>query len=293
MNRRTFLKIAGSAGGAGLVVTRTAHAAPVRSEDGYGVLVDLTECAGCRTCEEACAEANSLPSPDSDDVEPPRVRDTSDKQWLVVNERRTDNGSVFVRRQCMHCLDPACAAACPTRALTRTQNGPVIWVEDRCLGCRFCMVSCPFDIPKFEYSSRVPRIQKCRMCWERLRAGKEPACVEACPAGALTFGKRRDLLQTARSRILGDPKKYIPKVYGEHEVGGTSWMYLSGVRWEDVGLRTDLGDTSYPGYTRGFLAAVPIVLTLWPAMLLALRQSTAPAGDRGSEPESPPRGEEP
>jgi formate dehydrogenase iron-sulfur subunit len=204
----------------------------------------------------------------------------------VVNRYDTSNGGeVFVKTQCMHCLQPACAAGCLTKALDKTDEGPVVWDGKKCMGCRFCMVSCPFDVPKFEYSSWNPKIQKCRLCYERLVEGQVPACVENCPAEALTFGKRGELLEIARERIYQNPDDYVHEIYGEHEAGGTSWLYISPVPFEELGFRTDLSTTGYPETTRDFLTAVPLVLVGWPALLLALRKAT---GQRETEPASEP-----
>lgn len=238
-----------------------------------GVLVDTTKCLGCRICESACAEANGLPKPDAD-VDMTEPRKTSPTQWTVISRYETEKGTVTVKKQCMHCLQPACATACLTRAMHKTPEGAVAWDGDKCMGCRFCMVSCPFDIPKFEYHSANPKIQKCVMCWERLQEGKLPACVEKCPVGALQFGKRAELIDIARKRIYAEPDKYVPHIYGEHEAGGTSFLYLASVPFDQLGFRTDLGDTPYPMYTREFLYAVPLVLTLLPPFLLGLSRAT-------------------
>jgi len=280
-NRRTLFKMAGVAGGAALAPRRAeADMIAVEADDDYAVLVDLTRCVGCRTCEASCAEANGLPEPDwSDDFSYESERSATDKQWTVVNRYETSKGEVFVKRQCMHCVQPACSAGCLTKALYKTEEGPVIWREPKCMGCRFCMVSCPFDVPKFEYDSAVPKIQKCRMCWERLKEGQVPACVENCPGEALTFGRRSELLEMARARIVENPGDYVSHIYGEHEAGGTGFLYLSPVPFEELGFRTDLDNEAYPELTRDFLTAVPMVLVVWPAMMLALRRS----GDHSDE----------
>jgi len=276
MQRRSFLQMsAAAAGTASLAGCASLPRAERQAGEDYAILIDLTECAGCRMCESACAEANGLPEPDYDEATVDEIkRDTSETQYQVVNRFDTSKGEVYVREQCMHCLEPACAAACLTKALIKTEEGPVIWRSDKCMGCRYCMISCPFDIPKFEYNSAVPRIQKCQMCWERLSEGELPACVENCPMGAMTFGKRSELLEIARQRIHGNPDSYVSHIYGEHEAGGTSWLYLSAVPFEEVGFPTNLDKTSYPELTRDFLTSVPVVLTLWPAFLLALRKAT-------------------
>ena len=141
------------------------------------------------------------------------------------------------------------------------------------MGCRSCMISCPFDIPKFDYNSPNPKIQKCRMCFELVQEGQVPVCVENCPAEAVLFGKRSDMLEIARERIYADPDNYNHSIYGEHEVGGTGVLYLASVPFEELGLRTDLGTKSYPEYTKTFLYSVPAVLVLWPAMLLGLHSA--------------------
>lgn len=273
MDRRSFLCLAGVAGASTLGIDQ-AVTSDGRQREPCGVLVDTTRCIGCRNCEFACAEANGLPRPDPNSDVLDKERPTSEIQWTVVNRYQTDAGQVSVKKQCMHCLQPACASACLTKAMVKTDEGPVIWREPKCMGCRFCMISCPFDIPKFEYHSPVPKIQKCQLCWERLGEGKVPACVEQCPMKALTFGPRAELIEEARRRIYQQPDKYVHQIYGEHEVGGTSWLYLSPVPFEQLGFRTDLGTTAYPTYTKEFLYGVPIVLTLVPALLLAVSNAT-------------------
>ena len=281
MNRRSFLKTVGVAGAVAMGSSDRASASTDSGGiEGYAILVDTTRCAGCRNCEVVCAEANGLPEPDvMDDSVLETVRKPSETQWTVINRVETDVGEVFVKRQCMHCVQPACAAACLTKAMKKTDEGPVIWRENKCMGCRFCMVSCPYDMPKFEYNSANPKIQKCRMCWERLKEGQLPACVENCPAEALTFGKRGEMIAEARRRIVEDSESYVDHIYGEHEVGGTGFLYLSAVPFEQLGFRTDLGKVAYPTLTQDFLYGVPIVLTLWPAFLLALSNATKPESE--------------
>jgi Fe-S-cluster-containing dehydrogenase component len=272
MDRRDFLKTLGIMGAATLPFKQLRAEETGEEKEFMGILVDTTRCVGCQTCEEACAEANGLPEPALEDPSPDRK--TSTTQYSVVTMYDTDAGEVYVKKQCMHCNQPACASACLTKAMLKTEEGPVIWREDKCMGCRFCMLSCPFDIPKFEYDSPVPKIQKCTMCWNRLKEGEQPACVENCPEEALVFGKRRDLIDEGRSRIYNAPDDYVHHIYGEDEAGGTGYLYLSAVPFEQLGFRTDLGTTPYPEYTKDFLYAVPVILTLWPPLLLALNRAT-------------------
>ena len=274
INRRGFLKVL-CATGATLAIGNDTKAAPdPRSAVEFrGVLYDATRCKGCRGCEYDCAEANQLPEP------PPAkeikgLRKTDETRNTVVNEFHTSKGQVFLKTQCMHCNEPACAAACLTGAMHKTKAGPVIWDGDKCMGCRYCMVSCPFDIPKFEFHSANPKIQKCTMCFERLKTGEPPACVYNCPNEALQYGTRRELLREAHRRISENPGRYYDQVYGEREAGGTGWLYVSPVPFNELGLNTSLQRESYPSLTKGFLYSVPSVFVLVPALLLGIQQAT-------------------
>lgn len=275
IDRRGFLQVLGFAGVAPLASGRpTAQVEPL--EDPHGVLVDTTLCVGCRTCERTCAATHGLP-------EPPQgfQRATSEKQRCVVRKHKVDDprveaGVVFVKRQCMHCLQPACASACLTKALLKTEDGPVVWRAGKCMGCRYCMISCPFDMPKFEYDNPTPQLVKCDLCAERIGAGGKPACVENCPAEALFFGRRSELLAEAHRRIGESPETYEHHIFGEHEAGGTSWMYLAGTKFEDIGFAGEMERVSYPTLTKEFLYGVPVVLTLVPPLLLAISNATRP-----------------
>jgi formate dehydrogenase iron-sulfur subunit len=274
VNRRNFFKVLGATG-VSLAIGKELGAAPKSKEnvEFSGILYDSTRCAGCQTCESACAEANSLPAP-TGTIEAGVVRNTDESHRTVVNAFNSTKGEVYAKKQCMHCNEPACTAACLTQAMYKTEEGPVIWRGDKCMGCRYCMVSCPFDIPKFEYHSANPRIEKCNMCYSRLSEGKIPACVENCPAEALKFGKRRDLIREARKRINDNPDQYEDHIYGEHEAGGTGFLYLSAVPFNEMGFNTKLQTESYPSLSKGFLYSVPTIFVLWPAMLLGLREAT-------------------
>lgn len=276
LSRRTFFKFAGAAGAAGVVAApKPALASPLRSPNTPAVLVDTTRCAGCRGCEAACSESNGLAGPalQGQDAVFAKRRKTDVNVYTVVNRASADSAQGeprFVKSQCMHCLDPACASACLAKALEKTAAGPVVYHPERCLGCRYCMVACQFDVPKFEFDSPAPYISKCSFCAERQAQGLQPACASVCPTGALQFGHREGLLEEARTRIYQNPGKYVHHVYGESEAGGTSWLYITDVPFEKLGFRTDLGPTSPPELTRTALAAVPFVLTLWPPLLMGL-----------------------
>ena len=276
MNRRAFLGTVATITGVTLVgVPGVARASADFSgwPNSYGLLTDLTACVGCRSCEKACNETNKLPAPDKpfdDSSVFDELRRPTEKAYTVVNryeDPKDKSKPIFRKVQCNHCKEPACLTSCPIHAYSKTPEGPVMYNPDLCFGCRYCMTACPFNIPAYDYWSALePRIQKCTMCLPRIKEGKITACAEACPAGALTFGKREDLLKLARKKIADNPDKYVDHIYGENEVGGTNWMYISGVPFEQVGFPTNLPKRPLIEETKGFLGAVPIVLTAWPAL---------------------------
>lgn len=275
LNRKNFLKALGATGMMLAAGKKSSAAADITDEtiEFNAVLYDSTRCGGCQGCEFSCAEANGSPDP-TDAIEAGVIRKTDEKHRTVVNAFALETGEAYLKKQCMHCNEPACAAACLTKAMYKTKEGPVIWRADKCMGCRYCMVSCPFDSPKFEYNSPNPKIVKCTMCYTRLAEGKKPACVENCPAEALVFGTRRELIREARKRIAENPEQYNDHIYGEHEAGGTGFLYLSAVPFEKLGLTTTLHKGSYPALSKGFLYSVPAIFVLWPAILLGLREAT-------------------
>ncbi len=274
LDRRGFMKTLGIAG-VTLAIGKELQAKPNEENaiEFSAILYDSTRCAGCRECEKSCSTANNLPE-QTDDMVAGVIRKTDENRRTVVNAFTTANGEVYCKTQCMHCNEPACAAACLTQAMYKTKEGPVIWRGEKCMGCRYCMVSCPFDVPKFEYHSANPKIQKCDQCFSRQKEGKLPACVENCPAEALVFGSRRDLLKEARKRIQENPGQYFDHIYGEHEAGGTGVLQLSPVPFEELGVNTKLQKSSYPELSKGFLYSVPSVFVLWPALLLGIHEAT-------------------
>ncbi len=267
LTRRAFVAAAGGLGGALLLPgLREAQASPPPGlrESALSMLVDTTRCIGCRACVRACGRANRLtaaPGP-ADDPGPGLRQATAWNRWTTVNREGPDDGPpVFVKRQCLHCLEPACASVCPVGALHQTDLGPVIYRAERCIGCRYCMVACPFDVPRFEWDNGLtPVISKCQFCFQdRLLQGLQPACAEACPTGALKFGSRADLLFEAHARIHARPERYHPDVYGEDEAGGTTWLYLSATPFDRLGFRTDLERGPLPSLTWMVIARIPAV----------------------------------
>ena len=214
-----------------------------------GLLYDNTLCIGCKRCEEACAEKNKLPYNEAVAAEDRQ----SDHKFTVVLTK----GEKFMRRLCMNCQDPACASVCPVGALQKTAAGPVVYEENRCMGCRYCMVACPFGVPKYEWGKVLPRVQKCTMCADRVAAGQQTACAEACPTGATKFGERDALIGEAQQRIRDNPGKYVNHIYGLNEVGGTSVLLLSSVPFEEFGYQTNLTRDPLPMLTYRVLSRIP------------------------------------
>ena len=250
ISRRHFLGAAGAliseavVGGSKNSFARRKTKAP---SDAYGCLVDLTACVGCRMCEDACNRVNGLPGPVSrldDRTVFDRKRRPESEAFTVVNRyysgRVTEQNELiptYVKVQCMHCQDPACASACITGALHKKDNGSVNYDKSKCVGCRYCLVACPFQIPAYEYFDPLtPRVRKCSFCYERISMGEKPGCAAACPMEAITFGNRQILLEVTRRKITDNPMRYLNKIYGESEVGGTSWMYISGEPFEKLGF---------------------------------------------------------
>lgn len=252
-NRRDFLKltVGATAATAGIGLSKIAEANAPRKEDlkaHVGCLIDTTLCIGCRKCEEACNRSNHLPQPEKPFTDRSVFREKrrmDDSKFTVVNSYggnpspdQVDLKDTYVKFQCMHCLDPACVSACLVGALTKTKDGAVVYDKSRCMGCRYCMVACPFGVPAYEYLDPItPRVRKCTYCVdEQKKTGARPACAAACPVEAIVFGGREDLIRLARERIEKRPDRYIDHVYGEKEVGGTAWMYLAGRPFEEIGL---------------------------------------------------------
>ena len=291
INRRGFLQGSLAASAAATIsLAKTTEAATFEGyPDSMGVLVDLSRCVGCRSCEAACNKEQNLPAPEKpfndfsvfDEMHHGQKRRTDETRYTIVNRYEIPGREhpLFRKIQCNHCQEPACLTSCFVNAYTKTPEGAVIYNVDVCVGCRTCMVACPFYIPAFRYSSAFhPRIMKCVFCHEtRLTKGLPPACVEACPQEALTFGRRTDLVAVGKQRIRENPGAYVDHIYGEHEAGGTAWMYISPAPFEQVGFDTSVPKEPILNYVKDFLSIVPMVLTIWPALfagfhLLATRK---------------------
>ena len=224
-------------------------------ETGRAILVDITKCVGCRNCEQACKEAHGFPKETEAHLSPTAL--------TVIEER----GDKFVRKMCMHCQDPACASACLVGALKKTAAGPVTYDGSKCIGCRYCLVACPFSVPRYEWAKLVPYVKKCDMCAERQAKGAPPACVEACPTGASIVGDRAELLEEAQRRILAGG--YVKHIYGSEEAGGTSVFFISDVPFEKLGF-VAAPSQPLPTLTANALGDVPTVVLVGGALLSGL-----------------------
>ncbi len=296
LSRRSFLKLAGI--GAAGVAAASAGSRPVSAAssiaDASGhpsMLYDTTLCVGCRACQTACRNWNET-KPERD---PQGLYDAPDDlsadTWTVIQlyvdpenpapQRDRSNWS-FIKRNCMHCLDPACVSACTVGALQKDPAGPVTYNLDKCFGCRYCMVACPYHVPRYQWWTTVPLVQKCTFCFgyttlaggthpkNRLVQGKGPSCVEACPTGALVWGTRQQMLDEAHKRIAAHPGKYYEdRVYGEFEGGGTLQLILSHVPFQKLGLPA-LGPRPLPEGTAPANRAVPFVVVGVSALATAI-----------------------
>ena len=227
------------------------------SEDAWGMLIDLTRCTGCQSCALACKEANARPHPQRVPISLDSDAYSFVEERAVLNEMG-DPEKHYVKRQCMHCLHPACASACTVGALRKTAEGPVIYDSSKCIGCRYCQYACPFNVPVYEWENPLGLIHKCQMCISRLQNDEMPACVDACPNGAIRFGKRRQLLAQAHAQLESNPGRYVDHVYGEHEVGGTSVLYLSPIPFTQLGF-PELGSEPIPRYAEAVMVQTPVI----------------------------------
>ncbi|MGI9103051.1 MAG: 4Fe-4S dicluster domain-containing protein [Terriglobales bacterium] len=228
------------------------------SKESKALLIDITKCIGCQQCSAACKAGHNQPG----DPEPVLAA----AAFTAVEPR----GDKFVRRMCLHCEDPSCASVCPVGAIKKTAQGAVRYDGSKCIGCRYCMIACPFSVPKYEWSKLAPYVTKCDMCAERVLAGNQTLCADACPTGATLFGSREALLLEAHKRIVENPGTYVPRIYGEKEVGGTSVLYVSDVPFEKLGFVEPPLNQPMPTLSAAALGEVPTVVTIGGSLLAGL-----------------------
>jgi len=308
MNRRDFLKTV--AGGGGLLLA--SHVRPAEAympkelpPEAVGILYDATLCIGCKSCMVNCKIHNSaangaLYSKDAKGL--PYEFTTQEKIWDApndlssktltiikayrsgtgINKDSGDNGYSFIKQHCLHCISPACVSACPVSALKKDPvNGVVYYTENRCIGCRYCQLACPFSIPKFEFEQASPQIRKCQLCHHRYAEGKYAACCEFCPTGASIFGKVVELRKEAQKRLELQARaeydypvqtvdssykmrrpvsKYVNHIYGLKEVGGTQYLLLAGIQFDLLGFNKEITDTFLPDLTWAYVSKIPSVI---------------------------------
>jgi formate dehydrogenase iron-sulfur subunit len=221
------------------------------------LLLDITKCIGCHQCEQACREGHGQPL-----EQPAKLSATA----FTVLE---DHGDKFVRRLCQHCEEPSCASACLVGALRKTPLGPVVYDAKKCIGCRYCMMACPYQVPKYEWTKLAPLMRKCDMCYDRVSTGQQTRCAEACPTGATFFGSRDELLFEARKR-LHENSAYVQHVYGERELGGASVFYLTDVPFEKLGFPAPAHKEAMPTLTAAAMSDTPTVVLVGGSLLAGI-----------------------
>ena len=288
-DRRSLLKGIAAAAALGAVpATSEARERRKAPADAVGLLYDSTKCIGCKACVVRCKERAGLAADTDGFGEGLYDAPEGLNQYTrtVIQLYKEGNEAAYVKKQCMHCIDPACVNACMLGSLQKGKWGAVTWRGDRCVGCRYCQVACSFNVPQFEWSKANPKLVKCDLCADRLDEGKEPACTDGCPRNAVIFGKREDLLREAHRRIAEKPDLYVDHVYGEKEVGGTQVLYLSSVEFEKLGFRfsheepvPDLQQTVQGGLYLGVVAP----LALLGGLIGAIRMRKQKASAEGEE----------
>ena len=309
VSRRGFLRNAVKGSAAAAATACAAVAAPTEANafqrppkplpsDAVGLLYDSTLCIGCKACVTACKEVNNMPP----DIGPEQQAwngvpgnptwdspvELSAKTLNVIKayshgtgEKKdsAENGHAFIKRQCLHCVDPSCVSVCPVSAMTKdAATGIVSHNPDACIGCRYCVLSCPFGVPKYDYNDAFGEIKKCQLCKQRLAKDELPGCADVCPTGATLFGRTEDLRKEAKRRTALKPGEqthfprgdingkvggarsghdatvqvaYQPHIYGETELGGTQCLAVSAVPFDKLNLPTNVPDTGYPTLSEG------------------------------------------
>ncbi len=202
-------------------------------------------------------------------------------------------GFSFLKYHCLHCIEPACVSVCPVAALQKQPDtGIVTYNKNKCFGCRYCQLACPFGIPMYEFEKASPSVVKCQLCNHRYAQGGYSACCEFCPTGASIFGKVTDLREEAKRRLAlkpgdtyaypvkrvdGDERTeqvvatYVDHVYGMDEAGGTQYLFLAGVDFDKLGFNPKITSDVYPDYTWDYVSHVPALIGTLLATGTALR----------------------
>lgn len=196
-------------------------------------LIDTSSCIGCKACEVACQEWNDLPAETTVNLGTYQtLPDMTPHVWNLIRFNEVEQGGqlhwLMRKDQCMHCADPGCLKACPApNAIVQYENGIVDFQQENCIGCEFCVSGCPFNIPRFNETTK--KVYKCTLCSDRVGQGLEPACIKACPTGCLKFGSKDDMTFIAqeRSKQLRENFGYDKAgVYDPDSIGGTHVIYV-------------------------------------------------------------------
>ena len=230
--------------------------------NGKGILFDVTLCIGCGACYEACKEKNNLPETNKD-----FLKDHLSGNTFTVVEQYGDN---YSRKLCMHCNEPLCVSVCPVGAFKKNEFGAVVYDGDKCIGCRYCMRACPHKVPRYEWGKTQPRVRKCTLCSDRLKAGKITACAEACPTEATLFGDMDKLVEVAKSKLQNNSSKYYQHIYGLEEAGGGHVLVISPVPFEQLGYTAKLPDVPMPELTMRAMEKIPPVVAAGGVFLTAM-----------------------
>lgn len=196
------------------------------------MLIDISKCMGCRGCQVACKQWNQLPAEDTRHTgtyeNPPRF---TAHTWTKIGfqEYTTEDGAdtwIFTKLGCMHCSDAACMKACPAGAISHTEFGTVHIDEKKCIGCNYCIASCPFNVVGFDQAANLAK--KCTFCYDRISAGEIPACAKTCPTEAIIYGDRNDMINIAQNRVSELRSNDFPRaeMYGLEELDGLGMMYI-------------------------------------------------------------------
>jgi formate dehydrogenase iron-sulfur subunit len=229
------------------------------------LLIDISKCVGCGECTRACAEINNLPQEEAHEL--------SATHYTVLQSYNNDE--THVRRLCLHCNEPTCVSACLVGAFTKTETGAVVYDESKCIGCRYCMQACPFEVPRYEWSSLAPAVQKCKMCYEQVAAGGHTACADACLFEATIFGDRDEMITEARRRIDENPDEYVDYIYGLKEAGGTSVLFISNVPFKELGFPMNVPNHPIPNLSWQVLSQIPKYTVAASAVLFGIHWITA------------------
>ncbi len=303
VSRRRALQVlaAGGVAAGGAVVASRAQASkealPPVPPDARGLLFDSTLCVGCQTCTVACQRANAMPLDKSVEIINGAPydfpEDLNGYNRTVIKLFKSGDRWAFYKNQCNQCLEPSCVMACMLGAMQKRQFGVVTWDPLRCTGCRYCQISCPYNVPKFQFDVAIPRITKCELCLTRKDGKSGPACAEVCPRHAVITGTRDEILAIARARMAESPGRYNERIFGEKDGGGNQSLLLApaGIAWTDFGL-PELGEVpptrlamnvQHTAY-KGFIAPIALYVAAAFAIFRSTRAERKAEKEKGEKP---------